>query len=530
MTVPPGSSGTGSPAPGVVAPIRREITVNASAEVAFSLFTAHIGRWWPVEEFSVFGAEALVAFEGDRIVERSGDQSSVWAEVTAWDPPRSFALSWHPGRDAAGATDLRISFEPQDGGTLVRLVHSGWERTDAPDEIAAGYGTGWLTVLAMYAACLASTIDFGLSVVDRPGSRADGGSEPEVESTPQRRPDHVATVEPFGILTSGESVERIRLSSPLLQVDMITFGARIISILAPDASGAPGEVTLGLADLAAYEDDRDYLGATVGRYANRIAGGRFTLDGEVFRVPPNEQSNALHGGTRGFDRRLWEAEIGTGAEVMMRRSSPDGEMGFPGELHVTVTYRVVGRELAVEYTAETTAPTVVNLTNHAYFNLAGTGSVEDHLVTVDANHFLLVDEALIPTGELASVGGSPFDLRSATRIGDGLRATHPQLRLARGYDHTFVLAHSEAPRRAARVEDPSSGRAMELWTDRPGVQFYTGNFLDGTLVGRDGTAYRQTDAFCLEPQHFPDAPNQSTFPSTVLRPGGVYDAHDVYRF
>ncbi len=342
--------------------------------------------------------------------------------------------------------------------------------------------------------------------------------------------DHRAVVEPFGTLTSGESVERVRLSSPLLEVEVMTFGARIISILAPDASGALGEVTLGLADLAAYENDRAYLGATIGRYANRIAGGRFMLDGRTCQVPPNEQPNALHGGTDGFDRRLWTLEVGTGAEVRMRRTSPDGEMGFPGDLDVTVTFSVVGRDLSVEYEARTTQPTVVNLTNHTYLNLAGGGSVEEHRVTIDADHYLPVDDALIPTGEVASVDGSPFDLRETRRIGGRLRVGHPQLRLARGYDHTFVLPPSDGPRRAARVEDPASGRAIELWTDRPGMQFYTGNFLDGTLVGRDGTTYRQTDACCLEPQHFPDAPNHPTFPSTVLRPNDVYRAYDVYRF
>ncbi len=342
--------------------------------------------------------------------------------------------------------------------------------------------------------------------------------------------DHTATIAPFGVLSTGEHVERVRLSSAVLQIDVLTFGARISSVLAPDPSGSLGEVTLGLADLAAYEQDRDYLGASVGRYANRIADGRFTLDGTPFEVPTNEGSTALHGGTQGFDRRLWRAELGRGAEVTMSRLSPDGEMGFPGDLEVSVTYRLEAADLVIEYAAETTEPTVLNLTNHAYLNLAGRGSVEAHLVTIDAGHFLPIDATLIPTGDVAVVDGSPFDLRSPTRIGTGLRADHPQLRVARGYDHTFVLAPSDVARRAARVEDPSSGRAVELWTDRPGVQFYSANFLDGTVVGRDGTTYRQTDAFCLEPQHFPDSPNQPTFPSTVLRPGQRFTARDVYRF
>ncbi len=226
-----------------------------------------------------------------------------------------------------------------------------------------------------------------------------------------------------------------------------------------------------------------------------------------------------------------------GAEVTLRRLSPDREMGFPGDLEVAVTYCLHGTDLEVEYAATTTAATVVNLTNHSYFNLAGGGNIEGHVITVDADRFLPVDEDLIPTGELRSVEGTPLDLRSPVTIGSGLRiASDEQLRRARGYDHTFVVgpdggaARSGVLRRAARLEDPGSGRSVELWTDRPGVQVYTGNSLDGSAVGRDGSMYRQTDAFCLEPQHFPNSPNQPDFPSTVLRPGETYRARDVYRF
>lgn len=345
-----------------------------------------------------------------------------------------------------------------------------------------------------------------------------------------------AKTESVGTLSTGEQVDRIRLRGASLQVDVITFGARISSLLAPDPEDALGEVTLGLADLAAYERDRDYLGACVGRYANRIAGGIFDLDGETFEIPTNEPATALHGGSHGFDRTLWAFELGEGAAVRLSRVSDDGEMGFPGRLETTVTYRVEGSDLVVEYDARTDAPTVVNLTNHAYFNLAGGGRVEDHVITVEADRFLPVDETLIPTGELRPVERTPFDLRSPVRVGAGLRADDEQLRLARGFDHTFVLRsdgglhQAGVPRRAARVEEPRTGRSLEVWTDRPGVQFYSGNFLDATVVGRDGTTYRQTDAFCLEPQHFPDSPNHPQFPSTVLRPGDVYQARDLYRF
>ncbi|HEY7044513.1 MAG TPA: aldose epimerase family protein [Nocardioidaceae bacterium] len=348
-----------------------------------------------------------------------------------------------------------------------------------------------------------------------------------------------ARTEPFGLTGSGQPVERIRLRSEQVQVDVITYGARVTSVLAPDQDGVLDEVILGLADVAAYEADRNYLGATIGRYANRIADGRFELDGHRFDIPANEGSNALHGGTRGFDSMLWEAEVGEGAEVRLSRVSDDGEMGFPGRLEVTVTYRLDGPDLRVSYDARTSAPTVVNLTNHMYVNLAGGGSVEDHLIQVDAEAFLPIDDHAIPTGEVRRVEGTPFDLRSPVRIGDRLRAADEQLRRALGYDHTFVLgpvsdeetiSAERQMRRAARLEEPASGRGLELWTDRPGVQVYTGNHLDGTTIGRDGTTYRQTDACCLEPQHFPDAPNHPAFPSTVLRPGDVYRARDVYRF
>jgi aldose 1-epimerase len=349
--------------------------------------------------------------------------------------------------------------------------------------------------------------------------------------------NHTASREAYATLAGGGRVDRVTLTSPQLRVEVISYGARVVSVLAPDRDGTLGEVTLGLPDLAAYEQDRGYLGATVGRYANRIANGRFELDGRTVEVSTNEPADTpvttLHGGRHGFDAQLWEADLGPAAEVRLRRISPDGEMGFPGELDVTVTYRLEGADLVVEYAATTSAATVVNLTNHSYFNLAGPGSssVEDHRARVDADAVLPTDERMIPTGGRLAVAGTPFDLRAGARIGDGLRSGHEQLVRARGYDHTFVV--NGAPglsRLAARVDEPTSGRSLELWTDRPGMQLYTGNFLDGTTVGREGRTYRQTDAFCLEPQHFPDSPNQPGFPSTVLRPGETYRARDLYRF
>ncbi len=351
----------------------------------------------------------------------------------------------------------------------------------------------------------------------------------------RREGTEIAAREPYGQLSSGESVDRIRLESSTLRVEVIAWGARIASIISADARGQPGEVVLGFDDVAGYEHDRDYLGACVGRFANRIAGGTFTLDGVRHRLATNEGPTTLHGGPEGFDRRLWQADPDPATSaVRLQRMSDDAEMGFPGQLEAIVTYTVDGNDLVVEYEARTDAPTVVNLTNHTYLNLTGTGTVEHQCIVVDGSRFLPVDEALIPTGELRDVEGTPFDLRSATRIGDRIRGADTQLRRTHGFDHTWVLDDSATEpggvRRAARVEDPQSGRSLEVWTDRPGVQFYSGNLLDGTLRGRGGASYRQTDALCLEPHNFPDAPNHDEFPSAVLRPDEVYRARDIYRF
>jgi aldose 1-epimerase len=325
----------------------------------------------------------------------------------------------------------------------------------------------------------------------------------------------------------------IDLSGPVLQVGIVTLGARLALLRAPDRDGVAADVVLGLADYAA---DTDYLGATVGRYANRIAGGTFVLDGRQYTVPCNEDGVALHGGPDGFDRQEFRADpVVTDPDgarsVTLRRTSPAGENGFPGTLDVAVTYAVRGAELAIEHTATTDAATVVNLSNHAYWNLTGRGgTVEDHRIRIPAEHYLPVDDRLIPTGELAPVAGTPFDLRTPGRLGAHLRDGHPQMLRTRGNDHTFVLDGPAGDLAlAAHVEDPASGRTLTVLTDQPGVQLYSGNFLDGTVVRRDGTAVRQGDAFCLEPQHFPNSPNEPAFPSTVLRPGGRYRSRIVLR-
>jgi aldose 1-epimerase len=323
----------------------------------------------------------------------------------------------------------------------------------------------------------------------------------------------------------------IWLRSSSLEVGVIAHGARIVSVRTPDRDGRWDEVVLGLADTDAYREAPGYLGASVGRYANRIAGARFTLDGTEHRIPPNEGDNALHGGPNGFDSHDWTTDGPEGSAVTLRHTSPDGDNGFPGTLAVAATYRVEGPELTIEYTATTDAPTVLSLTNHAYWNLAGGGTAEDHEVQLHAGHVLPVDGDSLPTGAPVPVDGTPLDFRSPARIGARIRDGHPLLRAVRGYDHAYVLDGTAGElRAAARVVEPRSGRTLELRTDQPSVQFYTGNMLDGTLVLRDGGTARQGDAFCLEAQNFPDAPNHPDYPSAVLRPGEEFRCRMVFTF
>ena len=345
---------------------------------------------------------------------------------------------------------------------------------------------------------------------------------------------------PFGRLADGTAIDAYHLSNARgFAVRILTYGAAIQAIEAPDRQGRPADLVMGYASLEDYVDKPQFFGTIVGRYGNRIAQGRFSLDGEEYRLAVTSPPNALHGGVKGFDKVAWRVEeVLDGAEAVLRLAyvSADGEEGYPGRLATTVTYRVgADNALAIEYQAMTDRPTVLNLTNHSYFNLGGegTGDVLDHLVQLDADGFTPIDENLIPTGEIRAVAGTPFDFRSPKRIGAEIRdGRDEQIFRARGYDHNFMLRDRRpgTPTRAARVVDPASGRVLEVLTDQPGMQFYTANFLMGTRVGKSGRLYRQGDGFCLETQHFPDSPNHPQFPSTVLRPGETFRSTTIFRF
>jgi aldose 1-epimerase len=309
------------------------------------------------------------------------------------------------------------------------------------------------------------------------------------------------------------------------------YGGIVVSLKMPDRNGVMGNVVAGLDDLESYLTPAPYFGALIGRYGNRIAGGRFSLNGTQYVLAKNNGENHLHGGVRGFDKRMWTAKPRSSQSLQLTYLSKDGEEGYPGNLLVTVTYTLTdNNELRVEYAATTDKDTVVNLTHHSYFNLAGEGDILSHQVSINADRFTPVDAGLIPTGELKSVQGTPFDFRTARAIGERVDQDDEQLRFGKGYDHNWVLTRSGSGlESAAKVTEPKSGRVMEVLTTEPGIQFYTGNFLDGTLKGQ-GRAYTSRSALCLETQHYPDSPNHPAFPSTLLKPGETYRSTTVYRF
>jgi len=344
---------------------------------------------------------------------------------------------------------------------------------------------------------------------------------------------------PFGRLPDGRAVEQFTLTNAHgVEVRVMTYGGIITVVRTPDRSGQLDDVVLGFDTLAGYLKDSPYFGAIVGRYANRIANGQFTLDGTTYRLAKNNGPNSLHGGLRGFDKVLWSGEPfrgDSGVGVTLRYTSRDGEEGFPGTLVARVTYTLSPYdELMVDYEATSDKATPVNLSQHTYWNLRGTagGDVLDHVLTLNAAAFTPVDPTLIPTGDVASVAGTPFDFRAATPIGARIAQDNAQLRFGRGYDHTWVLDRGRAPGlvQAARLWEPSSGRTVDISTTEPGVQFYSGNSLDGTIRGKGGRVYTLRSALCLETQHFPDSPNHASFPSTILRPGATYRSRTVFAF
>lgn len=350
-----------------------------------------------------------------------------------------------------------------------------------------------------------------------------------------------ATRAAFGQTPDGTPVEAITLTNDKgMKATIISYGAAIQSVIVPDRGGQMADVTLGYPTLQGYLDKSEYFGATVGRVANRIAGGRFTFNGRVYNVPVNNGPNSLHGGAQGFDKVVWEVvdvKQGRTPSVTLRYVSPDNDQGYPGTLTTLATYTLDNdNQLEVEYRATTDKPTVVNLSNHAYWNLAGEGSGESamgHLLTIPAEHYSPTDATAIPTGEFRPVAGTPFDFRTPTAVGARVRdASDQQIVFGRGYDHNWVIARdvAKAPRLLARVEEPVSGRVLEVHSNQPGIQFYSGNFLDGTVVGKGGKLYRQGDTVVLEPQKFPDTPNQPEFGSVRLDPGQTYRNVIQFRF
>jgi aldose 1-epimerase len=343
---------------------------------------------------------------------------------------------------------------------------------------------------------------------------------------------------PFGVTPGGDSVELFTLTNPHgMEVRVMTYGGIIVSIKVPDRKGAFDDVVLGYDSLAGYLRSSPYFGAIVGRYGNRIAHGTFTIDGESYHLDTNNGPNALHGGVKGFDKVVWHAESikqDSTVGVLLTHTSPDGDQGYPGTVQARVSYALTpDNKLIVSYHATTDKATPINLTQHSYFNLAGAGKgdILGHVVMINADRFTPVDSTLIPTGELAPVAGTPMDFRTPTAIGARIAQPDPQLKNAGGYDHNFVLnRNGDTLSLAARVVEPTTGRVLTVTTTQPGVQFYTGNFLDGTITGKDGHVYLRRYGFCLETQHFPDSPNHSTFPTTILRPGQEYQSQTVFRF
>jgi aldose 1-epimerase len=339
----------------------------------------------------------------------------------------------------------------------------------------------------------------------------------------------------FGKLPDGRAAELYTLKNADLEVGITTYGARIVSLKTKDRDGKVADVVLGYNSVEGYVAEgttKTYFGAIVGRYGNRIRGGKFSIDGHDYQVPLNNNGNALHGGPHGFDDQLWQAkELPNG--VQMTLVSADGDMGFPGKLEVTVDYSLIGDALQISYSAMSDKPTVTNITNHAYFNLSGEGSgtILGEVLEINADGYTPVDAGLIPVGGVQPVAGTPFDFRKPTAIGARINEPNEQLKIAGGYDHNWVLNGPNGTMKlAAKVYDPKTGRELTVTTTQPGVQFYSGNFLDGSFKGKSGVAYGKNSGLCLETQHYPDSPNQPAFPTTLLKPGVMLKTTTIFAF
>lgn len=344
---------------------------------------------------------------------------------------------------------------------------------------------------------------------------------------------------PFGKLADGREVYEYTLSNTNgVKAKIINYGATVVSLEVPDRNGKFSDVVLGYDNIEGYVADKSYFGAIIGRYGNRIGKGKFKLDGKEYQLSINNGENQLHGGTEGFNKKLWTVdatdESNLGPSITLSYVSKDGEEGYPGTVKLTVNYQLTNlNELKINYTGTTDKTTILNPTHHSYFNLTGdpNKTILDEELWIDADKFTPVDKGLITTGELADVKGTPMDFRKPTKVGARINDDYEQLKLGRGYDHNFVLnKHQELIPKVASVYDSSSGRFMEMWTDQPGVQFYTGNFLDGTVMGKNGIKYQFRTGLCLEAQHFPDSPNKPNFPSVVIKPGQVYRQTTIYKF
>jgi aldose 1-epimerase len=377
-----------------------------------------------------------------------------------------------------------------------------------------------------------------LAIVMAAAVACGGSSKKEPTASPE--PEKKASVNSasFGELPGGPALTIYTLTNLNgIEVRTIPYGAILVSVRIPDKTGRLDDIVLGFDGIDGYAGTHPYFGAVVGRYANRIANGRFTLDGRTFSLATNNGPNALHGGLKGFDKKMWTAELvdtNGNVGVTYRVESPDGDEGYPGTLKVQVTYLLTpNNDLSVEYEATSDKPTPINLTQHSYFNLAGAGRADilNHRLTIDADRFTPVDATLIPNGDQRPVEGTPFDFRRPATIGARIDADDEQLRFGGGYDHNFVLNRDrDGLIHAARLEEPFSGRTLDVSTTEPGLQFYSGNFLDGTIKGKGGQIYAKRSGLCLETQHFPDSPNHPGFPSTILRPGERFRSKTVFTF